>query len=192
MPSLKGMRVGFSSNGTLLLKNNNLSNILNSHLDWIAFSVDGATKETYEKIRVGARFEDIVQGIGKLNQEKKKMHLVTPEIRLNCCVQEDNYEEVKTQRRKFYEIFKGIDIFEFGTVSTRGKKENVCLGIRILKHPQQLENIFIPVTHFIIIFIAYQMELYLFVVSIMTVKLFLGTSTFKQLQRFGNQRNIKK
>lgn len=118
----KGMRVGFSSNGTLLLKNDNLSNILNSHLDWIAFSVDGATKETYEKIRVGARFEDIVEGIGKLNQEKKKMRLVTPEIHLNCCVQEDNYEEVKTQRRKFFEIFKGTDIFEFGTVSTRGKE----------------------------------------------------------------------
>jgi len=118
----KGLRVGFSSNGTLLLQNDHLGDILNSQLDWIAFSVDGATKETYEKIRIGARFEDVVDGVKTLIQEKKKMHLSTPEIHLNCCVQAKNYDEVNTQRRKFYEVFKGADVFEFGAVSTRGNE----------------------------------------------------------------------
>jgi MoaA/NifB/PqqE/SkfB family radical SAM enzyme len=116
----KGLRVGFSSNGTLLLKNDNITQILDSKLDWIAFSVDGATKETYEKIRIGARFENVVNGVSKLVQKKAEMHLATPEIHINCCVQADNYDEIKTQRKKLYEILKGADILEFGTVSLRG------------------------------------------------------------------------
>jgi radical SAM protein with 4Fe4S-binding SPASM domain len=118
----KGMRVGFSSNGTLLMQNDHLGDILNSNLDWIAFSVDGATKETYERIRLGAKFEDVVEGVGKLIQKKAEMHLSTPEIHLNCCVQAENYDEVNTQRHKFYEVFKGADVFEFGAVSTRGNE----------------------------------------------------------------------
>ncbi len=116
----KGMRVGFSTNGTLLLRNDYMKEILSSRLDWIVFSVDGVTKETYEKIRVGAKFEDVVEGVRRLIEKRLEMHLATPEIHVECCVQTQNYAEISTQRKKFFELFKGADVFAFGTVSMRG------------------------------------------------------------------------
>ncbi len=118
----RGMRVGFNSNGTLLLRGNNIKQILDSHLDWIVFSVDAVTKETYEKIRVGADFEQVVTGIAKLIQTKQEMGVATPEVQISCCVQAANYTEINTQKRAFYQFFKGADIVSFTPVSIRGDK----------------------------------------------------------------------
>jgi MoaA/NifB/PqqE/SkfB family radical SAM enzyme len=40
-------------------------------VDRISFSVDGTTKETYERIRIGAKFEDVIENIINLLREKE-------------------------------------------------------------------------------------------------------------------------
>ena len=52
----KGLRVMFNSNGCLLTEEK-INALLDSGLDSITFSFDAATKETYEKTRVGGDFE---------------------------------------------------------------------------------------------------------------------------------------
>jgi MoaA/NifB/PqqE/SkfB family radical SAM enzyme len=53
--SENGLQVGMSTNGTLL--NEKISErILNSKLDFLTLSLDGATEESYDKIRPGVGF----------------------------------------------------------------------------------------------------------------------------------------
>jgi pyrroloquinoline quinone biosynthesis protein E len=56
-----------SINGSLLLVNNNIVKLVESNLGEIQISLDGATKETYEKIRVRANFDKVTKGIIELN-----------------------------------------------------------------------------------------------------------------------------
>lgn len=61
--------VYFNSNGTIL--NDEISDhLIQSGLDLINFSVDGGTKEVYEKIRRGASFEDFYQKVKRFMELK--------------------------------------------------------------------------------------------------------------------------
>lgn len=64
-------------------------------------SFDGATKETYEKIRVGAKFEKTIDNIKALVANKKDMN-----IRINYVIQKDNFKEVD----KIVDLMKDIGI----------------------------------------------------------------------------------
>lgn len=58
----RGIEIGTTSNGTIL-NERLLQEILSSGLDWLNFSLDGATKATYEQMRPGAIFERVLQNI---------------------------------------------------------------------------------------------------------------------------------
>lgn len=58
----RGIQIGTTSNGTFLT-DRLLNEILESGLDWLNFSIDGATKETYERMRPGATFEKVLANI---------------------------------------------------------------------------------------------------------------------------------
>lgn len=83
-----------STNATLLSAER-IKTIINSGLDKLIISFDGATKETYEKIRVGANFEAVVQNIKNLILAKKK----NPFVSLQMVVTKDNEAEVPMFRK---------------------------------------------------------------------------------------------
>ena len=51
-----GIRTGMSTNATLL-DDKRADMLFDSGLDYLILAFDGATKETYQKYRVGAEFE---------------------------------------------------------------------------------------------------------------------------------------
>jgi MoaA/NifB/PqqE/SkfB family radical SAM enzyme len=59
---------------------------------WI--SMDGATKETYEKIKVGCNFEKAVHNIRVLQETKKKMGSPLPTLCFRFIVSNQNYLEM--------------------------------------------------------------------------------------------------
>lgn len=59
---------------------------------WI--SMDGATKETYEKIKVGCNFEKAVQNIKTLQETKKKLGSPLPTLCFRFIVTNLNYQEM--------------------------------------------------------------------------------------------------
>lgn len=61
----RGIQIGTTSNGTFMT-DRLLSEILESGLDWLNFSIDGATKATYEKMRPGATFEEMLANIQRV------------------------------------------------------------------------------------------------------------------------------
>jgi MoaA/NifB/PqqE/SkfB family radical SAM enzyme len=67
----KGLRVGISTNAMLLDKTKSRK-LLDSGIDYVILAMDGATKEIYEKIRVGGKFEQVEQNIRQFLQLKKE------------------------------------------------------------------------------------------------------------------------
>ena len=67
------------TNGTLL-NEDNIELIIESGMDWIFISFDGAKKETFDKIRNGARFEKVLSNIEMINEKKLNKNILNPEL----------------------------------------------------------------------------------------------------------------
>lgn len=61
----RGLGAGFTTNGTIM-PSETVEEICDVGLDWLNFSIDGATKDTFEKIRVGADFGEVLKNIERL------------------------------------------------------------------------------------------------------------------------------
>lgn len=74
-----GINVRFHTNGTLL--NQKLaSDILSAGPDLISFSIDGFTKETYNKIRINADFDKTISNISEFLKLRKAVHKTKPYV----------------------------------------------------------------------------------------------------------------
>ncbi len=82
-----------TTNGTLIDKSM-ASKLVSSDLNYIVVSIDGASPETFAKIRKGARLQDVLNGIRFLNQTKKEINSQTPVIGLEFVAMKRNIEEL--------------------------------------------------------------------------------------------------
>ena len=86
-----GCETGFLSNG-LLLKKEKLERILNAGLDWICISMDGATPDMYEKIRIGSSFERVCENVSNIaNMRTAKI----PKTMINFVLMDLNVDQVE-------------------------------------------------------------------------------------------------
>ncbi|EOS35246.1 radical SAM additional 4Fe4S-binding SPASM domain-containing protein [Lachnospiraceae bacterium M18-1] len=104
----------FLTNGTTLSENM-INRIFTGEYERVEISVDAATRETYEKIRVNGNYEKLEKMILKLIDEKKKRRMNLPIIRLSFCVQNDNIDEIDM----FYNKWENkVDLIEYQKVSS--------------------------------------------------------------------------
>jgi len=89
----KGEIVISLHSNSLLLNEKNSNELIDSGLTSIVFSVDGSTKETYEKIRVGGKFEKMLECINLFLDIKKKRQSKFPLVRMSFAENKLNYEE---------------------------------------------------------------------------------------------------
>lgn len=89
-----GLYVHFNTNGTLLDKRL-IETLIKFKVDKIIFSVDGATEKTYEKIRVGAKFQKIQENIMDLYAWKQLRDSKYPMIAIHGIVNDINREEME-------------------------------------------------------------------------------------------------
>lgn len=87
------LEVMFNTNATLLYPEK-ARQLIEAGIDYIIISIDGATKETYEKIRVGANFERVCSNINFLCDYRSKNRLKKPLIRLQFVKMKENAHEV--------------------------------------------------------------------------------------------------
>lgn len=99
------IRIGLSTNGTMNNADRNRK-ILESGLDYIIFAFDGATKESYEKYRKGAQFEEtrdkILEFLRMKQETSSTIFTIIQMVRLK-----DNADEVDAFR-KMWDI-PGVD-----------------------------------------------------------------------------------
>lgn len=100
--------VAFVTNGTLLTPE--LSRrLIESGLDKIGFSIDGACAETYERIRQGARFKQVLSQIRTFFEIRREVHSNLPKVEFVSVASRDNLTEIPQILSLGIEI--GIDVY---------------------------------------------------------------------------------
>lgn len=87
-------RVGFVTNGTLLTERRCRRLVENPAVETIAVSIDGATKETFERIRINARWEKLVQNLETLAAIKREKESLRPFIQFNMVLMKSTVREL--------------------------------------------------------------------------------------------------
>jgi radical SAM protein with 4Fe4S-binding SPASM domain len=85
--------VGLTTNGTLL-NENTTRKLLNSGLDFLYFSVDAASKATYETIRIGADFGQVIRNIRQCVAYRETSGLGKPRFMMNFVIMQQNLQEI--------------------------------------------------------------------------------------------------
>jgi radical SAM protein with 4Fe4S-binding SPASM domain len=116
------IEVQFNTNG-LLLDEEISRELIKAGIDRIIFSFDGATKETYEKIRTGSNFEKVMGNIKRFVDIKNLMGKKRPCTRIQMVKTKENVHEIN----KFISMW--TPVVNRVAISTRrepqgNKKEN--------------------------------------------------------------------
>jgi molybdenum cofactor biosynthesis enzyme MoaA len=85
--------IGFTTNGQLLTEPH-LRTMIESGLTEITLSTHGVTKESYERLMVGASFEKYHANLQMLADLKKRLGVKNPRIRINYTVNATNLAEL--------------------------------------------------------------------------------------------------
>ncbi|HAH07205.1 MAG TPA: hypothetical protein DCM05_11905 [Elusimicrobia bacterium] len=91
----KGIKhVSFVTNGTMMTDDLSRALIQSQCLDGIAFSVDGNTPGTYNRIRVGADFQNVVGNIENFIRIRNTGGFSKPSIQINTILMKDTEDEL--------------------------------------------------------------------------------------------------
>jgi MoaA/NifB/PqqE/SkfB family radical SAM enzyme len=89
--------LGLSTNSTIM-DDEIIEGLLTSGIDKIILSFDGVTKETFEKIRPPAKFDDVMRNTMQLLMARKKTNGSTPRILLQIIRMEETLSEIEAFR----------------------------------------------------------------------------------------------
>lgn len=123
--------VGFNTNA-MLLNERIAGELIDANLDMLEFSVDGATKKTYESIRVGAKFDTVIKNIRNLIETKKRLGKKNLNLSIRMTVSRDNINELSAMVELARELgiskllVNGIEPYtkEMAAKTTYGRKPN--------------------------------------------------------------------
>jgi organic radical activating enzyme len=101
------VRVGVSTNAVLLTPKV-VDKLLTDPTDLILFSLDGATKETHEKVRVGSNFERTMGNVENFLKEKERRKKIFPYVCVQMVYMPVNQAEAEVFRKK-WASYKGVN-----------------------------------------------------------------------------------
>jgi radical SAM protein with 4Fe4S-binding SPASM domain len=89
----RGMQVSTNSNLTLL-NARRAERCVRSGLAWLHVSIDGATAETYERIRLRSRLERVLHNLQTLLDARRRLESELPHLRLVMVIMRQNLHEL--------------------------------------------------------------------------------------------------
>ena len=116
------LEVQFNSNGVLLSKKK-AKELVEAGLNRIIFSFDGASKETYEKIRKGSDYEKVIDNIKNLIKIRNEKKLKRPLVRVQMVKMPGNKDEVEDFVKMWTPIVNRVAIST--ERNPRGTKEKI-------------------------------------------------------------------
>lgn len=91
----KGLEKVILNSNAMLLDREMSEMLVDSGLDRFIISIDGFTKETYEKIRVGGVYEDVLANVLSFLEILKAQKTAKPLLEMQFSVMEENKHEVQ-------------------------------------------------------------------------------------------------
>lgn len=133
------LNVGFATNATLMDAGIS-ERIVSSGLDWLNISLDGARKETYERIRKGANFETVlgnIKGLMRIKRSKK------PDVSVWFLALKSNLEELSDVVLLAYKLgIRSISVQANHYWGKEGWKEKID-GEKIYDDPVRIRRLFV-------------------------------------------------
>jgi radical SAM protein with 4Fe4S-binding SPASM domain len=133
------LEVQINTNG-IPFNTRRIERIIDAGLDRVIFSVDGASKESYEAIRVGSDWERLNENIRKFHEIRKAKRRVKPFIRVQMVRQEENAHEVDLFFEQWRDIADDIavkDVTDRGQGNVLYVGDQVAIGRRRCNQPWQ-------------------------------------------------------
>ena len=118
-----GCETGFLSNG-LLLNEEKLEKILEAGIDWVCISMDGASAEIYNKIRVGSDFERVCQNVANIDRLRDNNR---PKTMINFVLMRLNFHQMEQIIRLAGRL--GVDQVNFKQCDVIRDKAGKNLGL---------------------------------------------------------------
>lgn len=108
----RSFSVGFTSNA-LLWDEEIIRFMIENNVNQVCVSIDGASKETYEKIRIGGHYETMVSNVEKLIEMRDNLSKSTPPMPLlsvNMTLTQENRHEVEMMLNKWLKAAYAVGI----------------------------------------------------------------------------------
>ena len=106
----RGVYITLNDNFTLITEKT-ARRLVELGVDHVFLSLDGATKETYEEIRVGSNFDKVIANARGLVRMKRQLRKRLPEIKINTVVCLTNYQEMPAIVELAHDIGIGMVVF---------------------------------------------------------------------------------
>jgi radical SAM protein with 4Fe4S-binding SPASM domain len=122
------IRLQLNTNATLLTGEKAI-NLLETGIDSVVFSFEGYDKETYERIRVNADFDETLHNITNFLAKKKEMGLDKPSTTLQVIEFDSLFGKTRSQRAEFRKRFQSLPLNRFSFIKPHnfgGKIEGVA------------------------------------------------------------------
>ena len=129
--------VMFNTNGLLLTKDK-IKSVVRSGVDLIIISIDGATKETYEKIRVSGNYDKLVHNINALIDYRSNEKSSKPMIRLQFVKMKENlheFEEFQRMWKNKVDVLVGLDYSNRSAQNDKSVKNKKAICRAYCPHP---------------------------------------------------------
>ena len=116
--------VQFTTNG-IPYTDAKIRDLVDAGLDRIIFSIDGADKETVERIRLGVDYERLVANIHAFHRVREERGGTRPFIRVQMVRTRENWDQVD----RFIEQWKPwVDDIRINDVTDRGQGDHMAVG----------------------------------------------------------------
>lgn len=89
----RGAKISVTSNATII-SDSVADNIIYNNIDDFNISVDGAKKESYEKLRIGAKFENVLNNIKKISNKRNDKNKKYPILSISMVLTKYNIDEL--------------------------------------------------------------------------------------------------
>jgi MoaA/NifB/PqqE/SkfB family radical SAM enzyme len=107
--------VTLTTNGTLL-NAENVKQIVASKINAISISIDSATKETHEKLKIGSDFSQVISGVQELIAKRNYSGKKNPYVSASFLLMKDNIEEIPN----FVELMAKLKVDEVAFKNLNG------------------------------------------------------------------------
>ncbi len=108
------VEIHFASNG-LLLNEKWAHVVINEKVNRISVTVDGAGKETYEKIRIGLKYDTVVKNIRDFMDLKKEIGVEYPELYVSIIQMEETKDELDYFVKQWKDVVDQVVITKYST-----------------------------------------------------------------------------
>lgn len=147
--SSKSIWVRSTTNATLLHKKENYKKIIDANIGELQISVDGVTKETYEKIRKNGSFQKVVENCKLINDYCGSIG--TNKTRMWVLLQQDNFHELNTfpefaKELGFKRLTISMDVNGWGSKEWTYKNEQRRVNDKIIQN--NINELLIKATKF--------------------------------------------